>query len=91
MRWTTRKRVTALLDFVTRTPLRCCICIGLQAEELPEGDQTREMTIINGYLVCTAHTAYAGPNDPLNGWHNAADLRDQRIEEHAQQRREELP
>lgn len=89
MWWTTRKRVTALLDFVTRTPLRCCVCIGLVGEELPEGDQTRELTIINGHLVCTAHGAYAGPNEPLAGWHDAADLRDQRTEERDERRRGE--
>jgi hypothetical protein len=88
MRWA---RITALLNLATRTPLRCCVCIGLMGEELPEGDQTRELTIINGHLVCTAHGAYAGPNIPLEGWHNAANLRAQRTEERAQRRREEQP
>lgn len=85
----TRKRVTALFDFVKRTPLRCCVCIGLEGEELPEGAQTRELTIINGHLVCTAHGAYAGPNHPLDAWHNAAELRAQRIEERNERRRGE--
>lgn len=51
--------------------LRCCVCIGLADKERPEGYLGLELTIVNGFLVCTEHGPFAGPNTPWAAWRNS--------------------
>ena len=51
--------------------LRCCICIGLDLDELPPDYLSEPLTIINGNVVCQTHGAFAGPNRPMAAWINA--------------------
>ena len=55
---------------MTGQEMRCCICIWLDLDEMPEGYLIDPLTIINGNLVCKSHAVFAGPNEAMGAWAN---------------------
>lgn len=51
-------------------PLRCCVCIAQEPYERPDYYLGLELTVINGYLICPPHAAFAGPNQAMTAWIN---------------------